>query len=205
MAWFRLMILGVALLAAPPVAVQWAGSFDSIRQAASSVRSVKADFVQHKYLKILTKPIESHGRFVFRAPDSIRWEYKTPIKSVMIMNHGDLSRFTFHKDKWEKDAAARVEALRVVVDEIQSWLTGKFEQSKAFRAKLDTGNGRVLLEPRQKAMADIIQRIVITLDKRPASIKQVEIIEGPDASTVLDFEHVEIDGHLDKAVFSPPK
>lgn len=190
----------------PSNAACWAESFDSIRSAASSIKSVSADFVQHKYLKILAKPMESHGRFVFRAPDSIRWEYMDPIKSVMIMNSGDLGRYSFHKGRWEKDASASVEALRVVVDEIQSWLTGSFKDSKAFSARLDTHQKRtVIMEPKQKAMAEIIQRIVLTLGQRPGSIKRVEIIEGPDARTVMDFEKVELNVQLDKSSFSPPR
>jgi len=184
----------------------WAVSFDSIKEAASGVKTVEARFVQRKHLKILSRPILSHGRFVFRAPDSIRWEYTDPIKSVMLMNRGDLARYTFHKGSWAKDASARVEALRVVIDEIQSWLTGSFEDSKAFSARLDPVRKRtVIMEPRQKAMADIIQRIVLTLDDRPGSIKRVEIIEGPDASTTMDFENVRINEPLEKRSFAPPE
>ncbi len=206
MVWSRLYLLVLLLSARPVCAADWAESFDSIKKAASSVKSVSADFVQHKFLKILSTPIESHGRFVFRAPDSIRWEYKDPIKSVMIMNHGALSRYSFHDGKWKKDAAASVEALRVVVDEIQSWLTGNFNKSKAFRAELDSNLKRtVVMEPRQKAMAKIIQRIVLTLDDRPGCISRVEIIEGPDARTVLEFGRVEINESLDEKSFSPPR
>ena len=47
-------------------------------QKPGRLRSVQAEFVQEKHLKILTRPLVSRGTFAFQAPQSLRWEYRSP-------------------------------------------------------------------------------------------------------------------------------
>ena len=55
--------------------------------------SVQAYFSQEKHLKILVRPLISTGRFVFQAPGSLRWEYSTPLRSVLIMHDGRIKKY----------------------------------------------------------------------------------------------------------------
>jgi len=184
----------------------WARSFESIRQAAAGVKTVQARFTQEKHLKILAKPLVSTGRFAFSAPDSIRWEYEAPVRSVLLMNRGKLSRFAFRDGAWVADAAGRVEAMRVVVAEIQGWLTGRFEQSKTFSPALEPGaRPKVVLTPADPALADFIQRIVLTLADRPGELESIEIVESPSARTLLRFEHSRLNAALEPGAFEPPR
>ena len=184
----------------------WTTSFETIREAAAGVKTVSARFTQHKHLKILAKPLQSTGRFVFAAPDSIRWEYEAPLRSVLLMDKGKLARWAKRGEAWVPDAAARVETMRVVVAEIQGWLLGRFEQSKTFSAALEPGNpARVVLTPNDPAMADFIQRIVLTLAGRPGELASVEIVESASARTVLDFEDSQLNPALPPDAFEPPR
>jgi outer membrane lipoprotein-sorting protein len=188
--------------AEPP---DWTASFTAIRRAAAEVDSVQAQFTQHKHLPILARPLVSEGRFVFRAPDSIRWEYLRPVRSVLLLDDGELTRHVRRDGRWVADAAARVETMRVVVSEIQGWLTGQFERSRTFTARLLPGRpARVELTPADEALGELIERIVLTLDERPGVLAQVEIVEGPEARTVLRFERVELDAAVDPQTFSAP-
>ncbi len=208
-----LSLLLFVLLAGPAAGAEpgsngptWAKSFESIRAAAASVETVDARFTQAKHLKILAKPLVSSGRFAFRAPDSIRWEYERPIRTVLLMDRGTLARYAQRGGAWVPDAAARVEAMRVVVSEIQGWLTGRFEQSDTFAAKLEPGPvTKVVLTPKDQAMADFIQRIVLTLAAAPGELAEVEIVESATARTVLRFEDSRINADLPPDTFEPPK
>ncbi len=199
--------LAVMLWASPaPAGPDWAGSFETIREATSSVRTVSARFTQSKMLKILARPLISEGSFAFRAPDSIRWEYFRPVRSVLLMDRGKLERFAFRDGKFVPDAAERVEAMRVVVEEIQGWLTGRFETSKTFSASLKKGDPvKVELQPRDRAMADFIQRIVLTLDERPGVFRSVRIVESENASTLIEFQQVQLNGEIAPKTFRKPE
>ena len=56
----------------------WSSSWDSIRAAARDIQSIQAAFTQEKHLQILARPLKSHGRLIFAAPDRLRWEYLAP-------------------------------------------------------------------------------------------------------------------------------
>ena len=196
-----------------PAGPGWAGSFETIREAATSVRTVSAKFTQSKMLKILDKPLISEGSFAFRAPGSIRWEYFRPVRCVLLKDRGKLERFVLRDGKFVPDAAERVEAMRVVIEEIQGWLTGRFEKSKVFKAVLKKGvkegvkNGdlaKIELQPSDEAMGDFIQRIVLTLDERPGVIRSVRIVESESASTLIEFHDVRLNGEIKPNAFRKP-
>jgi outer membrane lipoprotein-sorting protein len=64
----------------------WSSSWDSIRAAARDIQSIQAAFTQEKHLQILARPLQSHGRLIFAAPDRLRWEYQAPLPSVLLEN-----------------------------------------------------------------------------------------------------------------------
>ena len=53
-----------------------AQDWTSLKETFRTIRSVKAEFLQKRYLKILTKPLLSEGKLFFYIPDSLRWEYQ---------------------------------------------------------------------------------------------------------------------------------
>jgi len=57
---------------------------DLFQEASRNIRSVKADFLQKRTLQILTRPLLSEGKLFFYTPDSLRWEYLSPLRSVML-------------------------------------------------------------------------------------------------------------------------
>jgi len=69
---FRKILTVLAVLLGCGMLVGWAESWEQIRQVSAGVSTVKADFVQRFFLKILARPLVSEGRFYFRSPDALR-------------------------------------------------------------------------------------------------------------------------------------
>ena len=91
---FKLRCVGhTALVAFVLITTGWSSSWDSIRAAARDIQSIQADFTQEKHLQILSRPLQSHGRLIFAAPDRLRWEYQAPLPSVLLMDEGRIQRF----------------------------------------------------------------------------------------------------------------
>ena len=76
--------IGMLLIGASMLCLGWADSFEGIQAAAGNVTSLQSRFVQEKHLPILTRPLVAKGNFVFQGPDSLRWEYETPVRSVLL-------------------------------------------------------------------------------------------------------------------------
>jgi outer membrane lipoprotein-sorting protein len=85
----------VLLFAVTATAQDWT----SFKEASRNIRSVKADFLQKRFLQILTKPLLSEGKLFFYVPDSVRWEYLNPLRSVMLQKGSTIQVYNFSDGK----------------------------------------------------------------------------------------------------------
>ncbi len=188
-----------AIAAAEPVDRRW----KAIREGAAEIRTLKAEFKQLKELKILAKPLVSRGRFLFKAPSSVRWEYLSPIRTLSLVHLGKVRRYTWSSDgKPVKDSAGSVQAMRTVLEQISGWLAGRFDADGAFSAKLAPGDKVVvLLEPREKEMKRFIKRVELRFGQRPGVVSSVRIVESKRAATEIIFSEVTVNGKIADRLF----
>jgi outer membrane lipoprotein-sorting protein len=180
----------------------WADDWASIRKAAGNVRSLRADFVQTKRLRILKRPIVSRGSFFYRRPAQMRWEYSSPVKSVVIMDADGVQRYAWRGNKYVRDATAKLRPVQAVLGEMSLWLRGDFAQSKVFSPSLRSGSPpRVRLVPRDPAFRKLISQIELLLSRVPGVVDAIEIVEGPDASTRIEFVNLQLNQPLADRVF----
>ncbi len=180
--------------------IGWADSWEDLKTAAGTVTSVRAGFTQEKHMKILARPLVSEGILLFQSPDSLRWEYKHPVQSILLLHNGKTRRFVQKNGSLVEDASANLQSMQVVVQEIIQWLNGRFDDNPAFAARLEPGR-KIVMTPRDESFARLIQRIEVLLSDRPAVIKSVMIFESEDSFTKLDFKDVILNQKLDDVLF----
>lgn len=195
-----LSVLLLVLLMALPAA--GADDFDRLRRDASRITSLSADFVQKKSMKILSGPLISTGKFFYAAPDSIRWEYVKPIRSIVISDRGNTKRYIASGGKMIEDKTGGAQAMKIVLDEVAGWMKGKFTANPTFAASVREGpETLIVLTPTGKNMAGMIEKIEITVSRKDAVVKTVRIVEGAAAETRIDFHHTVVNPVLPAAVF----
>ena len=59
---------------------------DHINQVAHSLKSMQADFVQTKTMKMLGDKMVSNGKMYYQQSDKLHWEYTTPYSYTFILN-----------------------------------------------------------------------------------------------------------------------
>jgi len=176
----------------------------SLNEASRNIRSVKAEFLQKRYLQILTKPLFSEGRLFLYAPDSLRWEYLSPLRSVMLQKGNTIQIYNFSEGVWKPEMAQAVEARRMVLAEISQWFQGRFDESKAFKHVYSPGPpARVMMVPGE-GINRFIHRIEIVLSVKPGVIDRVEIEESGGSRTSIEFRNVEINSSFSPEVFEKP-
>ena len=191
-----------AVLACCAFLTGWADNWEQIRRESANVRSVAAPFTQKKQMKILTKPLVSEGQFFFQTPDSLRWEYTAPVRSILLMHQGRVKRYLFTGGSWVEDSSTHLQSMGIVMQEISQWLHGRFDQNQSFTATLINGSpARIILTPREKSLSRMIQRIELTLSQRPGVMKSIRIVENENTSTLLDFRDVQINQPLSASLF----
>ena len=96
------------------------------------LQSIQADFIQEKHLKILARPLVSTGTFTFQTPQSLRWEYRTPVPSVLLMHGGKIKKFVERDGQMVEDKGLRLDSMQVVLGQISNWLDGRFSDNDMF-------------------------------------------------------------------------
>ncbi len=191
--------LGVGLLwpAGAP-----ADDFAALRRDAARIRTISADFVQQKHMKILSRPLVSEGRFYFAAPDSIRWEYNKPLKSIVLSSGGNTRRYFFSGGKIIEDTAGGAQAMGLVLAEVAAWMKGEFDANPSFAASVKEGADTVVtMKPAEKNMAGMIEKIEITLSRKEPAIKTVRIVENASTETRINFSKVVINQPVNPSLF----
>ena len=198
--YFSISIFSFLILSLP-VTVSAEG-FEQLRKDSANIKTIQARFVQKKFMKILARPLVSEGRFYYVAPDSFRWEYLKPLRSVVIASSGDTRRYTLSGGKMIEDKSGGAQAMRIVLSEVTGWMSGKFDQNPSFTATLKEGtNILITLTPAGKSMSGMIEKIEITVSRKAAAVKSVKIIESANAFTQIDFADVEINKVISSSVF----
>ena len=193
--------LCILLLGAAYLCIGWADTFDGIRNATGTVTSISSEFIQEKHMKILFRPLVSKGVFYFQSPNSLRWEYRTPVKNIMLMHRGKTARYIEKNDTITEDSGVNLPFMQMMLQEITRWIEGRFEENKAFQARLAPGR-MIVLSPKEKNTARMIKQIEIRLSDRPGAIKSVTIYEGENTFTRLEFKKVILNPPLKEALFN---
>jgi outer membrane lipoprotein carrier protein len=206
----RLLLGCLTLLSgAPALAAPWFADWDGIRKAAATVKTLETNFVQTKTLKILTKPLVSRGVMAYRRPSDLRWEYQSPLQTLLVVRRGNAQRLLKHGDAWVNDSSAKLEAMKVVLGEINLWLDGNFGASKTFKPELraaQTGQpAHVELVPMDPSLAKIISRIDIIFADRPGTVSAIDIFEGNEGVTHIVFEQSRFNGEIPEQRFEAPR
>lgn len=182
------------------VSPAWSGDRDRLREKAVDIQTISARFIQEKHLEILIKPLVSKGRFYFRTPGSLRWEYISPIGSILLMHDGKVRRLVGTESGFKEDAGPGLQGMETVLKEIARWLKGEFSHNPDYDSSFD-GDNKIVMVPKNKAFAKIIQKIEILLSDRPGVIDTVTIYEGKTSFTKIRFRDVDINGELADTLF----
>jgi len=176
--------------------------FEALRKNSAQIKTIQADFIQTKSMKILAKPLISEGRFYYAAPDSFRWEYLKPLKSIVLNHKGQTKRYIYSGGKMVEDESGGAQAMKIILGEINSWMSGNFDQNPSFKATLKEATyTQITLTPAGQNMNGMLQKVIITVSKKDAAVKSVKIIESETSSTIIDFKNTQTNKSIPESIF----
>lgn len=190
----------IAVLAAAWLLIGWGSNWEELKLAAGSVTSLSADFVQEKHMQILARPLVSSGVFYFQSPASLRWEYRAPVRNILLMHDNRTERYVETGHGLTKETGAGLQAMQIVLEQISQWLGGRFDENPMFTANLEPGP-KIVLIPKEKSFSRMIHHIDLVLSERPGIIDSVVIYESEDSFTKLVFKNTVLNQPIDAALF----
>jgi len=164
--------------------------------------TIQSDFVQEKHLSFLSENIISKGKFAFKNPDLLRWEYTEPFnyiivfndKSILINDDGKISSFDTQSNKMFS------EINNMMVGTIQGSL---FNDSERFNVKYFESEKQYLLElePKMAEMKSMLKTIKIFIDKTDNSVASIKMIETSEDYTKINFLNRKLNQPIDITKF----
>ena len=170
----------------------------------SKIQTIKTLFTQEKNLSLFSEKIISKGFCIFKAPDKLRLEFTKPFKSALIINITDIYKYEHIDKNWHKLSPGNKEIMLIIMKNITSWLTGKFNDPKLYdiKAYKNKDNTSIILIPKNKDFRKFISSFELGLNKKIDSLKYIIINEKKKDYTKIEFHDDIIDGKVNEKVFS---
>jgi outer membrane lipoprotein-sorting protein len=155
---------------------------------SGSLNTLECNFIQLKYLSVLTEPSKSNGHFSFKNPGMVRWEYNDPFKYLVIINNDRLFLKDDKKTKsFEMTSGKAFVALSSAFGKL---LHGDiFENKTDFACKYfeNDRNYKLVLFPKAKELKKIFSSILLFFDKKQFSVSKVVMNELSGDKTEIEF------------------
>lgn len=175
-----------------------------LESRASTMQTLKADFVQEKRLAVLEEPLVLKGSILMQKPDRFSWMVREPIRYSMVI-HGELV------EQWDEDTQ-RVERIslsenpvfRVAIQQMRDWLSGAYESmlGEYEVSVLDEEPTSLKFTPRDTALAKgVIESVTVVFDRDERYLRQIHILEKRGDSTLLTLVNTRLNAPIDPSAW----
>lgn len=165
------------------ITVSHAGSVDELKAKQADIKTVSARFMQEKHTKLLTKPIRSSGRFFYKQPDMIRWEYSGSVNMQVIYNGKEL--WLYYPELKEADRLNGMPQYSSLMHFDVSSLAGDY----AISARKDKNVSLLSLVPKIKGP---VRQIEMEFPGQSSFPRMIKLTDSNNEETVIIFSDVQL-------------
>lgn len=172
--------------------------FARVKHQQSQLRSLEAEFVQHKTSELFVNQEEARGTFSFLAPDRVRWEFTEPNPMVVVIDEERMT--TWYQDMGEVDVMRVGQysekvfkymgasgSLDTLLDYFQVRVTFPEDGSEPYRMTLD---------PRYPRIAKRIEVMDLWIDREHYVPVRLRYVEPDGDSTEYRFRDVRVNPEI---------
>lgn len=186
-----ILSLSLTLTAHAQTAAEQQQIIKTISQAAARMKTMQADFVQTKTLRMLGDKMVSYGTMAYQQSDKLRWEYTRPYTYTFILNGNKVTMkkgtrtdvVDVNKNKMFKEIA------RIMMNSvIGQCLTDR--ESFAVTVKQDATTYTATLVPQKKQMRQMYSRITLTFNRKTTMVSRVTMYEKNGDNTDITLRNI---------------
>jgi outer membrane lipoprotein-sorting protein len=179
--------------------------FDTLYNRLAGVETMTVDFTQTRELPMFEDKLVSEGICYFQAPESLRWEYILPFRTLLIYRDGRAAKFDIIDGNLRRIPQPD-DLIAAVMGEILDWMKGDFEASAeqydiAVYELPDTWT--LVFTPKSEDFAEFISAITLVFDRETAFIRTVTLTGAMEDTLVLAFSNQVNNRSLDSRLFDP--
>jgi len=175
-----------------------AHAFDSreLTVQLQAPKTVQGRFTQQKYLRTLTKPVTTSGRFALHPGHGLFWHLQKPFELRLRVRRDGISRQDA-SGAWKSNGSQSTQAAQVkLFMAVLGGDTAELQRHFILKLSGSAGNWQLLLLPKTVVMKQVFENITISGDKL---VRRIELKEKQGDRTVMQFEQLQTDQTLDAA------
>ena len=170
-----LLALGGGASAQP--APQW--GLPALMKSLAEVRAQTANFVERKYMAVLTQPLESSGTLVYLAPAKLQKDTLKPKPQRLSVEGDKLTIEDGSQDRSKTLSLSEYPQIGAIVESIRATLAGDQKTLEQFYTIALTGSPahwQLMLVPRDKKVQEMVKSIRVA--GHDALVDEVETLEA---------------------------
>lgn len=178
-------------------------AIQQIAQASASMKSMQADFVQTKHLKMLGDKMVSKGKMYYQQSDKLRWEYTSPYTYTFIMNGSKVllkkgarkDVIDVNKNKMFKEIA------RIMMNSVVGKCLTDKKDFKVSVAESKTAYTATLI-PLKKDMKQMYTKIVLQFNRQTSVVNKVTMYEKNGDWTEIELKNLQKNKQMSASLFA---
>jgi outer membrane lipoprotein carrier protein len=162
-----------------------------VSQVQAGLATLSADFEQLRTSHLLAAPSHSRGRFYFRTPDNVRWDYDTPREMTVLITGGVAITYRPAEKRAERVEVGRAQRriLRFIsasepLEKLKQYFSFTFIDPGA------NGNYTLKLNPTTHMMKKRLRALSIEINRATFLPVKVSYTEADGDTTVYGFSNV---------------
>lgn len=192
-----LLFLGTAALAQDPLppGLRGAEKLDAIVRRVSQMQeattTLEAAFEQRRSSRLLAEPSVSTGTFYYQAPDSVRWEYRTPRPMTVLVAGGVVLTYRPAEKRAERMEIGRAQrkvfhflGAAEPLDELKRYF------SFTFRDRGDGTDYELVLAPTAMLLKRRLESLTVLIGRESFMPVAVAYVEKDGDSTAYTFRDI---------------
>ncbi len=151
--------------------------FSKASQKLGTHKHFQANFTQYRSMQLFKKPLVSQGTISFSYPDKIKFHYKKPFESIILLNNNSMERYRFEQGSYVKQPSLEIVA-KAITKEVLTYFNGNFSNNFPYDVSLDTTTAnRFILFPKSKMAQTIFSSMEILFSTEGDYVKEIKLNE----------------------------
>lgn len=158
-------------------------------EKSASINTNEADFMQEKYVSVMTGQAISKGKFYFKKTNLMRWETTEPQSHIIVLNNGKMT--IKEKGKVKTYDAASNKMFKGLNDMMLTTASGNMLTSKEYKYQLFENDKYFLIQlvPVAASTRKFVKSIEIMVEKSDYTVSQIKMIEPSEDYTRIEFSN----------------
>lgn len=173
---------------------------EKLKQASISNNSIKADFIEQRFMSALKEPQTSFGIFFYKKENKLRWEKTKPTSYVFISEN---NKVRVKENNHEKDVSSYNQVVGRIKDLMLTLVNGDFSNGKQFDPQYFQTKSEyiVKLKPRNKRMSNAFDYIQLSFNKKNLLLEELAFYEKSGDRNIMKFSNQMINTELSDSLF----